>query len=79
MFEEAKELVREAFRRHEEGEDDIRAIKGTLETGEGARNDEIDLLGTLFDVKEELAFDGDDFPRFYRLRRDLLAVKIRLL
>lgn len=79
LFEEAKELLREAVRRHERGEDDIRTIRGTLETGEGVRNDEIDLLGTLFDVKEELTFDGDDFPRFYRLRRDLLADKIRLL
>lgn len=79
LFDDAKGILREAFRRHENGEDDIRAIKGVLETGEGARNDEIDLLGTLLDVKEELHFDGDDFPRFYRLRRDLLADKIRLL
>ena len=79
LLEGAKDILREAFRRYQSGEDDIRAIKGVLDTGEGVPNDEIDLLGTLFDVKEDLAFDGDDFPRFYALRRDLLGVKIRLL
>lgn len=79
LLDNAKGVLREAFRRHENNEDDIRAIKGVLDTGEGVPNDEIDLLGTLFDVKEELSFDGDDFPRFYTLRRDLLGVKIRLL
>ena len=75
----AKDLLREAFRRHEAGEDDIRAIKGVLETGDGIPNDEIDLMGTLFDVKETFQFDGDDFPRFYTLRRQLLQSKLRLL
>lgn len=75
----AKDILREAFRRHLNGEDDIRAIKGVMETGDGLPNDEIDLMGALFDVKEDLHFDGDDFPRFYSLRRDLLRAKIRLL
>jgi len=79
LLDGAKDILREAFRRHQNGEDDIRTIRGVLETGEGVPNDEIDLMGTLFDVKEELYFDGDDFPRFYILRRDLLSVKIRLL
>lgn len=79
LLENAKDILREALRRHEAGEDDIRKIRGVLDTGDGVPNDEIDLLGTLFDVKEELHFDGDDFPAFYRLRHDLLRNKIRLL
>lgn len=75
----AKDLLREAFRRHKAGEDDIRAIRGVLDTGEGVPNDEIDLMGTLFDVRETFQFDGDDFPKFYTLRRDLLKSKLRLV
>ena len=75
----AKDVLREAFRRHQNGEDDIRTIKGILETGDGIPNDEIDLMGTLFDVKEIFHFDENDFPRFYTLRRDLLGTILRSL
>jgi hypothetical protein len=78
LLDGAKSILREALRRFENGED-IRAMRGVLDPGEGIPNEEIDLMGTLFDVKEELSFDGDNFQRFYELRRDLLRVKIRLL
>lgn len=79
LLDTAKDIAREAFRRLDEGIEDIRAIKGVLDTGEGLPNDEIDLMGTLFDVKESFEMDGNDFPRFYALRRQLLRDKIRLL
>jgi len=79
LLDGAKDVLREAFRRHQNNEDDIRAIKGVMDTGDGVPNDEIDLLGTLFDVKETLEFNEDDFPRFYSLRRELLAVNLRRL
>ena len=72
-----KAFAREAFRRYENGEDDIRAIKGVLETGPGQKNDEVDLMGTLFDVEEQLHFPEDNWARFYTLRRDLLRDRIR--
>lgn len=79
LAESAKDLIREAFRRHEDGTDDIRTLRGTVETGEGIPNDEINLIGELLDVKEDLSFPGDDWSKFYRLRRDLLRAKIKLL
>lgn len=79
LREGAKNVLREAFRRYESGEDDIRAIRGVLETGDGIPNDEIDLMGTLFNVKEVVEFDGDDFQRYYALRRELLRNRIRAL
>lgn len=79
LLDTAKALAREAFARFERGDDDIRALRGVVDTGDGVPNDEIDLMGTLFDVKESLAFNGDDFPEFYRLRKNLLKSKLRLL
>lgn len=75
----AKAFARRAFQRWQNGIDDIRALRGVMDTGDGVPNDEIDLMGALFDVKEDLAFDGDDWGRFYTLRRDLLSAKLRLL
>ena len=73
----AKRFARDAFARHANGEDDIRMLRGVLDTGEGHENDEVDLLGTLFTVKEDLHFPEDNFAQFYRLRRDLLRSRIR--
>lgn len=75
----AKAFAREAFRRWENGEDDIRTLKGVMDTGQGVPNDEIDLMGALLDVKEVLSFQEDDWRRFYDLRRELLSSRLRLL
>ena len=71
--------MREAFDRHEAGDTEIRTIRAVLETGEGAPNEEIDLLGELLDFKEELTFPDNDFDKFYILRRDLLTTRLNLL
>lgn len=75
----AKELVRDAFDRYARGTEDIRGLTATLETGEGVPNEEINLIGELLDVREELSFPGDDWGRFYTLRRNLLRTKLDLL
>lgn len=72
LAEAAKSLIRDAFGRYEQGVDDIRTLRGVLETGPGEPNDEINLIGELLDWKEDLHFPGDDWRRFYTLRRDLL-------
>jgi hypothetical protein len=79
LAETAKDLIRDAFKRYEAGTDDIRTLRGTVETGDGVPNDEINLIGELLDVKEDLSFPGDDWAKFYTLRRDLLRVKLQLL
>lgn len=79
LAEAAKGLIRDAFSRFEGGIDDIRTLKGVVETGEGIPNDEINLMGELLDWKEELSFRGDDWARFYSLRRQLLATRLDLL
>jgi len=75
----AKRLIREAFGRYEEGSDDIRTLKGTIETGEGEPNDEINLIGELLDVKEDLSFPENNWAQFYILRRNLLRTRLDLL
>lgn len=75
----AKGLIRDAFNRFERGSDDIRTLKGTVETGEGMPNDEINLIGELLDVKADLSFPENNWARFYTLRRDLLRTRIDLL
>jgi hypothetical protein len=69
-----KALAHEAIGRIDTGE--VRALKATLETGSGIPNEEIDLMGELFDVKEELSFPNRDFAQFYQLRKALLATRI---
>lgn len=68
----AKNFIRDAFQRHEDGVDDIRSIKGVLATGEGQPNDEINLIGDLLDYREELSFPENNWGQFYVLRRNLL-------
>lgn len=79
LTEAAKGLIRDAFARYERGTDDIRTLKGVVETGEGVPNDEINLIGELLDWKEDLSFPGDDWARFYALRRNLLLTRLDLL
>ncbi len=74
-----KTVIHEAMRRNENGVDDIRAIKGVIDNGNGIPNEELDLMGELFDVKEDLAFPDRDVAQFYRLRRNLLRDRLRLL
>jgi hypothetical protein len=69
-----KDLAHEAMSRIATGE--VRALKALVDTGGGVPNEEIDLMGELFDVKEELTFPDRDFAEFYRLRKSLLASKI---
>lgn len=76
---ETKTIAREAIQRFRNQQDDIRALRGVLETGEGIPNDEVDLMGELFDVKESLEFQENNFAMFYQLRKNLLADRIRLL
>lgn len=75
----AKNLIRDAFTRHTDGTDDIRTLKATLDNGEGQPNDEVNLIAELLDVREELSFPGDDWAKFYELRRDLLRTKLDAL
>lgn len=79
LTEAAKSFVRDAFGRLGRGEEDIRKLTGTIETGEGQPNDEINLIGELFDVKEALSFPENKWERFYTLRRNLLRTKLNLL
>ena len=72
----AKNFLRDAFNRFENGADDIRTLTGTLDTGAGIPNDEINLIGDLLDVKEELSFPENNWGQFYILRRDLLRTKL---
>lgn len=69
-----KGLAHEAINRIATGE--VRALKAVVETGDGVPNEEIDLMGELFDVKESLAFPDRDFAQFYKLRKDLLTSRI---
>lgn len=75
----AKSLIEDAFSRHETGVDDIRTLRGTLETSEGIPNDEINLISELLDVREELSFPGNNWKKFYSLRRDLLKTRLDIL
>lgn len=79
LTEASKRLARDLFTRHQNGTDDIRAIKGVIDTGEGIPNEELDLLGELFDVKEELHFPENNWTQFYTLRRNLLRDRLNLL
>lgn len=72
LAEAAKGLIRDAFRRYEGGTDDIRTLRGVVETAAGEPNDEINLIGELLDWREDLHFPGNDWTRFYALRRNLL-------
>lgn len=69
-----KDFAHEAINRIATGE--VRALKAVVETGDGVPNEEIDLMGELFDVKEDLSFPDRDFAQFYQLRKSLLASKI---
>lgn len=75
----AKDFVRDAFRKHGGGDEDIRVLKGTVDTGDGMPNDEINLIGELLDVRVALNFPDNNWAKFYSLRRDLLRTKINLL
>jgi hypothetical protein len=75
----AKNLIRDAFARHTDGTDDIRTLKATLDNGEGQPNDEVNLIAELLDVREDLSFPGDDWAKFYELRRNLLRTKLDAL
>lgn len=79
LAEGAKRFIRDAFTRYENGADDIRTLKGTVETGDGVPNDEINLIGELLDVKVDLHFPENNWARFYTLRRDLLRDRLNLL
>lgn len=72
----AKNLIREAFHRFQDGDDDIRTLRGTLETEEGEPNDEINLINELLNHKEELEFPENNWARFYTLRRNLLRTNL---
>lgn len=74
LLDGVKALAHEAMDRIGTGE--VRALKATVETGDGVPNEEIDLMGELFDVKEELSFPNRDFAQFYQLRKSLLASRI---
>lgn len=76
LADDAKALARDAFARFTAGTEDVRALRGTMDTGEGMPNDDIDLMGTLFDVKVDLSFPHDDPAKFYELRRDLLKTSL---
>jgi hypothetical protein len=69
-----KDFAHEAINRIATGE--VRALKAVIETGGGVPNEEIDLMGELFDVKEDLSFPDRDFAQFYQLRKSLLASRI---
>lgn len=79
LTEAAKTFVRDAFNRFEGGVDDIRTLKGTLETAEGEPNDEVNLIAQLLDYKEELSFPENNWAQFYALRRNLLRTRLNLL
>lgn len=79
LKETAKQVAREALQRVTGGDTDIRSIKGVIETGEGVPNEEVDLMGEIFDVKEDLSVPERDFAKFYDLRFKLLRTKIDLL
>ncbi len=79
LLEDAKEIALEALARFNGQDGQIRAIKGTVDPGEGVRNEEIDLMGELFDVKEDLRVNERDVARFYMLRYELLRQKVREL
>ena len=68
----AKTLAKEIYARFMAGEEDVRSLKGTLDTGDGTPNDDIDLLGTLFDVQVDLSLPGNDPKKFYELRHNLI-------
>lgn len=72
LAESAKTLARDIFDRFSKGQEDVRSLRGTVDTGEGSANDDLDLMGTLFDVKEDLSFPENKPDKFYELRRDLL-------
>lgn len=69
-----KNFAHEAINRINTGE--VRALKAVVETGEGIPNEEIDLMGELFDVKEALSFPDRDFAKFYQLRKALLESRM---
>lgn len=68
----AKRFLRDAFMRHTDGSDDIRAIKGTVENDEGVPNEEINLIDTYLNHRETLEFREGNWDDFYIARRDLL-------
>jgi hypothetical protein len=74
--EDVKALARDVFARFTAGSEDVRSLRGVVETGEGLPNDDIDLMGTLFDVKVDLSFPDDDPAKFYKLRRDILKTSL---
>lgn len=76
LADDAKALARDAFARFTAGTEDVRALRGTVDTGDGMPNDDIDLMGTLFDVKMDLSFPHDDPKKFYELRRDILKTSL---
>lgn len=75
----AKDFVRDVFQKHGSGDEDVRTLKGTIDTGEGVPNDEINLIGELLDVKADLSFPENNWGQFYILRRNLLRTRINLL
>lgn len=74
-----KQIGREALQRIQGNTGDIRALKGTLDTGAGVPNDEVDLMGQIFDVKVDLNVAERDVRRFYQLRYETLRDRINLL
>lgn len=79
LKDDAKRFAHNLWRRHEDHGEDVRTLRAVVETDDNIPNEEIDLMGEFFNVKADLAFDQDDWPRFYALRRDLLRSRIDLL
>lgn len=79
LLESAKNFLRRAVGRHEDGAGEIRTVRGVLQSGEGVPSEEIDLIGELLNVKADLSFPENNFAQFYILRRNLLKDRINLL
>lgn len=72
----AKRMARNLMDALQQGDVDVRSLKAWMDPGEGHQNDEIDLMGALFDVKKDLAFQDNDWAQYYNLRRDLIAASM---
>lgn len=74
-----KDLARDALSRFTQRKDDIRTLKAVVETADGEPNEEINLIADLMNVKADLSVPGNDWKKFYKLRRDLLRQKLDLV
>ena len=68
----AKGAARQIHNLFQQDEVDLRKLGVTVETEEGAPNDEINLIEEILARKSELDFPDNDPERSYQLRRDWL-------